>query len=169
MGLYATTTSITNLVPFFLTGNTSASDTAGVNQFSAQIDRAESLVMAAASNFYDVASFTATSASGSNVPPLLRTLSEDMALGGLLLGSYVQDGQNKQTYLDNYTRATQWLELLRKGELPLAFTNGTLVGKRTTGRMLSNTEDYDPIFDQDDEKQWKVDDDRLDDLEEARD
>ena len=44
MGKYATTTSIPNLLPQFLAGNTSASDTAGTALFSKHIDRAESRV-----------------------------------------------------------------------------------------------------------------------------
>lgn len=44
MGEYATTTSISELAPQLLSGNTSTSDAPGVAMFSRHIDRAEGVV-----------------------------------------------------------------------------------------------------------------------------
>jgi len=162
MGLYATTTSISLLLPGFLKGNTTTSDTAGVNIFSHHIDRAESKVNSVITSRYDITGFT----SGS-IPPLLIKLTEDIAVYNVIRATgYRADDKNE--YLDDYTKANDTLDKLIKGEINLTYTNGSSVAVVSTNRFLSNTKDYTPITGLDDQEDWKRDSDEVDDQSDAR-
>lgn len=160
MGSYATTTSISTLIPGFLRGNTTTSDTAGVAIFSAHVDRAEGLV-----NSYVAARYALPL---SPVPPLLRTLTEDIACYYAFRGALSQDGQRKNTYIEEYKQALSVLDDLKKGDVRLAYTDGSLVPVASSSRFLSSSEGYTPVFGKDDPEQWGVDSDESDDLEDAR-
>jgi len=79
MGLYATATSWDDLIPNYYAGGSSTADARGLAIVSKMIDKAEAQVNGCVVSRYDPTAFTATSASGPNVPPLLRTLTEDIA------------------------------------------------------------------------------------------
>ena len=160
MGEYATTTSISELMPFFLSGNTTTSDSAGASIFARMAVKAESVVNAAVSARYSLPFTT--------VPPLLRSLAEDIACYFSLRGSYVQDGQNRQEYMDDYKQALETLEKIEKGSIKLTLTDGSAVPTAYASRFSSNTKDYTPIFGLDDETAWGVDADLLSAQEDAR-
>lgn len=162
MGDYATTTSISELMPRFLSGNTTTSDAALTAVFSRAIDRAESLVKAYAGVRYDVSGFRVGTTT-TNVPPILRTYAEDIACYYAARAAYAQDGNLKQEYLPDYEQAKEELALVRDGKTGLVYTDGSSVPVRT-GRYLSSTEGYQPVFDMDDEESWEVDPDQLDDI-----
>ena len=166
MGDYATTSSISELVPGYLVGNTSTSDTAGVAVFSRHIDRAEGMVKSFASARYDVSAFRVGTTT-TNVPPMLRTLAEDIASWYAIRGSYVQDGGRKQEYLSSFEIAADTLKDLRDGKIKLAYTDGSEVPPRSA-RFLSSTDGYTPVFGLDAPESWAVDEDQLDDMSSAR-
>jgi len=163
MGVYATTTAISELVPGFLRGNTTSSDTAGMNLFSRHIDRAEGIVNAYVTAKYSLPFITATSTT--NVPTMVRTLSEDIASWYAARAAYAQDGQRRQEYLDRFEGAIKQLEDIRDGKTKLAYTDGSVVPNRSSARMLSTTEGYAHVFNMDDPKNWGVDQDQIDDIE----
>ena len=165
MGFYATTTSLSELIPNFLKQNTTTSDTAGTAMFSRHIDRAESVINSAISRLYILPFIVGTTTT--NVPPILRTLTEDIACYYALRSSYTQDGASKNPYLDAYKSAMDMLADLAKGEIKLADTSGSLVAVRSS-RYLSDKEGYTPIFGLDDENEWKRDPDEVSDQEAAR-
>lgn len=148
MGNYATTTSISELIPNFLSQNTTTADKVGTALFSRHIDRAESIV-----NTYIVARFDLPL---SPVPPVLRTLTEDIACYFAVRSAYTQDGQNKNQYFTEYKEALKILEKLQKGEINLSNTDGSDVPSIST-RYSSSTEGYTPIFGIDNPENWKVD------------
>lgn len=166
MGSYATTTSISELLPQFLAGNTTTSDTAGVAIFSRHIDRAEGVVNSYCGARYDMSGLRVGTTT-TNVPPMVRTLTEDLASYYAMRGSYVQDGNQEQKYLDKFESAMATLKDIRDGDLKLALTSGALLAVRS-GRFISSTQDYSPVFDLDDPESWAVDKDKLDDMQEAR-
>lgn len=163
MGAYATTTSISELAPYLLKGNTTTSDTPGTAMFSRHIDRAEADVNAACALNYSLP-FTSTA-----VPPLLRRLAEDLAVKYFMRGSYVQDGQLDQRLIERFATADGDLDDLRKGTLPLTYTDGSLVPRRASGQFLSSTENYTPVMGLDDPDKWERDGDEVTDQSEARD
>lgn len=161
MGLYATTTSIPQIYPGFLSGSTVTSDTAGVDSFSKAIDRAESIV-----NAYVVARYDLPM---SVVPPLLRTLAEDMACYYVTRAAYTQDGQNRNQYLNDWKLAKETLEEIKDGKVKLTLTDGSLVPGISSSRMLSTTRDFSPVFNLDDPQNWKPDSGKLDEINSGRD
>ena len=162
MGLYATTTSISLILPGFLKGNTTTSDTEGTNIFSHYIDNAESKINAVISSRYDITAFT----SGS-VPPLLRKLTEDIAAYNVIRATGYR-ADDRSEYLDDYEKANETLQKLINGEINLTWTDGSAVAVLSSNRFQSNTKDYTPIFGLDDPQEWKRDDDEISDQEDAR-
>lgn len=160
MGSYATTSSLSELIPNFLSGNTTTSDVGGTSLFSRHIDRAESVV-----NTYITARYSLPI---SPVPPVLRTLSEDLACYFAVRSAYTQDGQNTNQYYPEYKEAIKTLQALQKGEIKLSYTDGSTVPVATSNRYISSTENYTPVFGADDPENWKVDTDQVDDQAAAR-
>lgn len=159
MGDYATTTSFPQLLPYILQGN-SVSDTAGVAIIAAHITRAEGVVNSYIAGRYALP-FT-------SVPPIVRTISEDLASYYIIRASYVQDGQRKNEYLPAYKDAMSMLEQIRDGKMPLALTDGSILTANTSGRYKSSTENYSPIFELDSEESWDADADQIDDITSGR-
>ncbi len=146
--------------------NTTTSDTAGEAIFTRHIDRAEGIVKSYCAARFDLSGFRVGTTT-TNVPPILRTLTEDIASYFAMRGSYVQDGNQKQAYLEEYKMAMETLEQIRDGKMTLADTTGAAVGTRS-GRYISSTQNYTPVFDLDEPESWQVDSDKQDDMNEAR-
>lgn len=159
MGLYATTTSLGNLLPFFLKGNTSTSDTIGASMFSSHVDRAEGEVNAYLSARYAMP-FSA-------VPPIVRSLTEDIACYYTVRAAYTHDGELQNRFADDFKSAFVTLESIRDGKTKLSYTDGSLVPSKFDARYMIST-DYSPTFNLDNEKAWTVDQDRLDDIRDER-
>jgi phage gp36-like protein len=159
MGSYATTTSLSELIPNFLRQNTTTSDANGTSMFSRHIDRAESVINSSVSRLYSLPF--------ANVPPILRTLTEDIACYYALRSAYTQDGASKNPYVDAYKVAMDSLDDIAQGKIKLADTSGSLVAVRTS-RYLSDKEGYTPIFGLDDQNEWKRDSNEVSDQEAAR-
>ena len=161
MGLYATTTSLSELLPHWLVSNTTTSDAAGSNIFSRHIDRAEAEINACVANRYSLP-FTSTA-----IPPYLRSLAEDGAAYYTIRGSTVQDLQVRNEMLAPYEIYFERLKDLKDGKIKLTLTDGSIIPVRT-GRFLSSTEGYTQIFGLDDATLWKRDSDEIDDQDSAR-
>jgi len=162
MGLYVTTTAISLILPGFLKGNTTTSDTEGTNIFARQIENAESKVNAIIASRYDITRFT----SGS-IPPLLRKLTEDIAVYNVIrLTGYRSDDRNE--YLDDYKRAEETLEKIIKGQINLTYTDGSAVPTIATSRFISSTRNYTPITGLDDPINWQRDPDEINDQKSKR-
>lgn len=160
MGIYATTTSFPNLIPNILAGNSTA-DSAGVDALSAHITRAESVVNSYVSARYSLPFTT--------VPPLIRTLSEDISSWFHIRGVSVQDGQRDNPWYSTYKDALKMLEEIRDGKTQLSLTDGSALSPAATSRFLSSTDGYAATFNQDPAEDWDVDPDRLDEIEGERD
>lgn len=161
MGNYATTTSFSSLIPNLLAGNTTTADTAGEAALSAHITRAESIVNSYLSARYSLPFTT--------VPPIVRTLSEDIASWFHIRGVSVQDGQRDNPWYLTYKDDLKILEGIRDGKTQLSLTDGSILGPISTNRFLSSTDGYSRTMDLDDPKNWGVDQDRLDDIADRRD
>lgn len=160
MGTYATTTSIGEILPGFLKGNTTTMDDPGTKIFSRLIDDAEAEINGVLANKYSMPFTT--------VPPLLRALAGHMAAGMAIRNGFSVDSIRRNQYLDDYKRSFEILDKLGKGEMKLTLTDGSLAPVNSTGRFLSNTENYTPIFGLDDPDKWERDQDEIDDQEDAR-
>jgi hypothetical protein len=166
MGRYATTTSISVLMPHFLAGNTTTGDTYGAAVFSKAADRAEAEVNAAITARYDPSTWTTTGTPA--LPPLVVKLAEDLACLYSMRSVMVQDSQIKNPNLAEWAKAQDTLDLLREGKVKLTYTDGSTVPTKADGRMGTST-DYPHITNLDDENAWGVASTRLDDIASERD
>lgn len=160
MGLYATTTSIPNLLPQFLKGNSTGSDAAGAAAFSAHIDRAEALVNSRLTNRFALPFTT--------VPPLVRSMAEDIACFYALRAAIAQDGQVDNKQIERFASGFETLELVAGGKMGLAMTDGSAFSANSANRIKSSTLGYSPTFNLDEPKDWAIDEDRLSDIGDAR-
>jgi len=164
---YSTNTTIVTLLP----GLPQSSGAQGWTQNQARIDshisRADNLINAKIGNRYDVSEFDT---SGS-VPPLCKTLSEDIASWFTYRSEFSGDNQNDNEWTDKFKMAIEMLDQIRDGEMDLLNTAGSLIEERATNvfdLIDSNTKNYTPFFDEDGPTEWKVDDDKLDSIEDDR-
>lgn len=167
MGEYATTTSISQIVPGYLQAETSAVDDVGAARFSKHIDRAESIVNAAIGRRFSLPFITGTTTT--NVPPILRTITEDIATYYAMRGSFSQDGKVRNPYLDDYKAAISMLEQIAVGTMPLVYTGGSEVPADSSNLFLSTTKNFRPIFGLDDAPDWHRDPDEVRQTEAERD
>lgn len=158
MGLYATTTSFSELIPQLFISNTTTSDSEGEAIVSRHITRAEGIVNSYIGARYGLP-FTSTA-----IPPMLRTLSEDIASWFTVRGVYTQDSQLRQEYLDEYKVALDMLKEIRDGDTGLSLTDGSEVPPNSTSRILSSTQGIVHTFNLDEPKNWEIDPDYLDDV-----
>lgn len=104
----------------------------------------------------------------SATPPLIIQISEDLTGYFTYRSFYAQDNQSRFDYFDELkANALNLLDMIRKGEVDLVDTSGSIIDERTTeGNTVldSNTEDYQPYFDLDDCLDWKFDSEMLDDI-----
>jgi len=159
MGLYATTTSFTNLIPNLLAGNSTA-DSAGVDALNAHITRAESVVNSYNSSRYSLPFTT--------VPPLVRTLSEDLASYFHIRGVSVQDGQRDNPWYTSYKLALEMLKDIKDGGMGLSLTDGSVLSPNSSSKFLSSTDGYAQTFNLDAPENWDVDSDRKDEIADGR-
>ena len=160
MGSYATTTSISVNLPHFLEGNTTASDSIGTATFSAMISRAETEFNAVAAKRYSLPFST--------VPPVAREISFQIASYYTIRAFSSRDWPNRNDMLDDFKRGFDMLEDLNKGALKLTATDGSLLSPLGTFTQ-SNREGQGAVFGLDNPTNWKVDKNRLDELEGSRD
>lgn len=111
---------------------------------------------------YDVSAFSTTT------PPTIVSLAEEMALGQF----YTHNSRGgKEALARGQTLikgARERLLALSKGAMDLVNSSGGIVAERSTRGVLSSTVDYDSTFAEDDELNWRVDPDKLDDLSDTR-
>jgi phage gp36-like protein len=159
MGLYATTTSFVNIMPNILAGN-STSDSSGVDAIAAHIIRAESIVNSYLSARYSLP-FTV-------IPPIVRTLSEDIASYFHIRGVSVQDGQRDNPWFLSYKLAIEMLADIKDSKVGLSLTDGSAVSPASSSRFISSTEGYSQTFNLDCPTNWAVDSDRKDEIKDGR-
>lgn len=159
MGKYVTTTAMEVLL-ITLTFDTKTS--ALVTRL---IDHAENEVEKHMAKRYDISSFLP------DPPPLVETLTETLTEGYVWIrtarGGKEALAQGK-ILIDG---AMENLKAIVDGDVNLVDSDGDLwpEGENLVdGRVLSNTEDYAPTFNEDDPLLWKVDDDKLDDIDSER-
>lgn len=158
-GDYATTTSIADLLPNFLKGNTSSSDSAGVAIFGKHIQRAEALVNSVVGQRYALPFIVGTMTT--NVPPILRSLTEDIACYYVMRGTLNQDGKNMNPYLSEFKFAIETLNKIGAGDIVLVDTTGSQVTPLSSSRFLSSSKTYTPVFGLDSSTAWRRDPDEV--------
>lgn len=108
----------------------------------------------------------------SPVPPILRTIAEDVTSYYVYRSFFTQDNQNSTDYLEDLKEdAMRWLDEIMEGKLDLVDTSGSSIPERTTeatDRIHSNTQEYQPFFDIDSITSQDFDEDLKEAVKDAR-
>lgn len=165
MGLYATTTALQTMM-VGVTFNTATSALA-----SALIDRAERRVNSVLALRYNLSSayFQTTT----SIPPQVREWSAQLAEGWMWQANS-RGGAGKESMARGKELINQVLadlKAIQEYKMELTDTAGSLIldATDTSYRVLCNTSDYTPTFDEGDELSWQVDKDKLDDISNTKD
>lgn len=166
MGLYATTTSLDLLM---VGVNFSATDQTTLA--SALIDRAERRINTMLARRYDLS--TAPFQTTTSIPPLVREWAAQMA-EGYVWQHLARGGAGKESMERGKAMIKEVMDdlaLLTGYKLDLVNTAGSIITdmSNTAYRVMCNTKDYTPTFDEDDELNWAQDEDKLEDIEDSRD
>ncbi len=141
-------------------------DTATTSLASACIYDAENEIKKHLSKRYDfsAAPFLTTT----SLPPMVTTLCETLAIG------YMYENMSRGSK-EGYARADRYInrvmkniESLLAGEAQLTDSSGDLITEISGGWAVRATTEYSPTFNEDDPKEWVVDQDKLDDIESER-
>lgn len=160
MGVYATTTSMQTI----MVGTNF--DTITTNLMGKMITHAENEVNKYISKRYSVARFTTTS-----MPPLLTSLTETLAEGYYFLRNSRGGGADSVNYGKELIKQAQSnLQMIADRKLDLLGSDGDPVDESANSsyQIKSSTLNYSLTFNEDDELDWKVDQDKLDDIESGR-
>lgn len=160
MGLYATTTSIYGL----LIGTEEDSTTTLL--LTKKISLAENTVKSRLSKRYDVSAFDSATA----IPPQLTDLTETLTEGYY----YKSASRGNEKMLKRGETLCKYvlseLKLISDGDVNLLDTSGSSIVERDSGQwdMTSSTMDYTPTFAEDSADNWRIDPDKLTDIETNR-
>lgn len=156
---YALSTTVLALVP-----GISATDSATADALNAHIRRADDIINGKLARRY-ATPFTTTT-----IPPLVRTIAEDLTSGFLFRSLYTRDSQNTNAWTEDLMKkAFELLDQIANYEIDITDTAGSLIAEINTGsRLDSSTENYAPVFDIDSETSHLIDADRLTDIDNRR-
>jgi len=107
---------------------------------------------------------------GTATPPVIKTISTDLAAYFVMRSLFTKDSQNENDWVDDLKMmALDTLEKIEKGMTKLLDINGEEIEQLEVDDLSSNTQNYTPIFDVDSDLNWAVDSDRLEDINSSRD
>lgn len=162
---YSTATSILLILPGLPQTDTSSGYTATVAVIEAHITRADNLINSKVVDRYDVSGFA------TSVPPMVKTISEDITSFYSFRSFYSQDNQNYSEYLDKFQESIKMLDEIRNSNMDLIDASGNIISDRTTASfdlVDGNNIDYQSYFDVDEPTAWKFDEDLKDEVEDGR-
>lgn len=163
MNYIDTATSLLAMLPNLpQTSTTDAGYSTTVEAMKLHVTRAENIVNGKVVGRYDINAWTQTTC-----PPMLKALAEDLASYFIMRSVYVGDNQNDNEWTDKFKEALVELDEVRKGDMQLFDSAGSLIAERdsgTTDKVISNTEDYIMTFGEDKPLNWRIDRGKLDAL-----
>lgn len=162
---YSGPTATLALLPGFPQTTTSAGYTSTVTMLQDQVIRADSVIDGYLSRRFTIPvnganTFTAA------VPPLVRTLSQELTSAYVYRSYYTRDNVATSEYADQREKwALGMLEKISDMESDLFDTAGALITERiSSARMTSTTRTYAPTFDEGPVTGWLADPDKLSDI-----
>lgn len=160
MGRYYTTTSLAT----YLMG-TNVSDTATANLMGLNIVDAQNEIDKYVGRRYDVSAWE----SDSTVPPMIKTWCQWLSAGYYWEASGRGSKESIKRSITIIKRAMDNLKMVSEGDLEILDSSGSaLVETSSDYSIYSNTEDYASTFAEDTSTNWKVDPDKLSDIESER-
>lgn len=163
---YSTLSSILLLFPNLPQTTTTSGYSVTAAVITPHITRADNVINGKISGRYDVKNFA------TSVPPLLQTISEDIASYFSFRSFFSNDNQNFSEWTDKFKDAIDLLNEIRDGEIDLVDSSGNVISEleatSSNGMVDSNTMDTQSFFDIDEPTEWKFDDDALSSVEDKR-
>ena len=162
---YSTNTTITLLLPGLPQTTTATGHSATIAVIDQHIARADNIINGKIAMRYNVSSLA------SNVPPLLKTISEDITSYYSYRSFFSSDNQNFNDWTDKFKEAMALLDEIREGDMSLVDSSGNIIDEISTSqvdKIESTTQNYQSFFDEDDVTEWAVDSDKLDSIEDNR-
>lgn len=165
MSTYCTTTSLQTL----MVGTTF--DTATAALASDCIIQAESEINKYLSRRYDISASPFNTST--SIPPMVQTLAKWLSMSYVYENLARGSGPNNDVFTRSNRlnkRAIDNLTLIAEYKLDLLDSSGSTVTEapNSSFRVLCNTSDYSNTFNEDDELDWAVDQDKLDDIDSER-
>ncbi len=161
MGTYATTTSLAVI----MVGTTF--DTATTSLADKLITHAENEVNKYLSKRYDLSIFNTSTV----IPPLVTSITETLS-EGYMYQRMSRGGKEEMSRSSALIKqAISNLELISLYKMDLVNTAGSVIVdmSQTAYRVLSSTSDYTNTFNEDNELEWEVDRQKLEDIDSERD
>ena len=138
-----------------------------ISRIDSHVGRADTIINSKIARRYDVSGYD----TAGSVPPILRTLSEDISSYYTFRAAFSQDNQNVNDWTDKFNEAIVVLDEIRDGNMDLVNTAGAIIGEvlsTTVQYVDSNTIDYQSFFDCDEPLDWGPDPDKLTDISDKR-
>jgi len=141
-----------------LTGN-AATGVMIDDDVDAWIVKAEAVINSKIGNKYTVPFTT--------VPPVIAVFAEDITAYMIMRTMYTQDSQNKTAWIEDFKAAISSLNAIRDGKQVVLDSSGNELS-RASEEVHSNNMNYHPTFDVDDPLNQSQDDDKITEIEDAR-
>lgn len=157
---YSTITNILPMIPKLPQSTTASGYSVTVNIVGKHITRADALVDSYVSKRYSLPF--------SNVPPIVRAISEDITAYYTFRSFFTQDNSNKTDYfaeLKDDAMAT--LKMIGDGDLQLVNTAGSII-EFLSNFEVDSTHNHQPFFDIDNSTDWEFNTDLLDSVKDGR-
>lgn len=163
---YATATTLLILLPGLPQTSSSMGYSNTVSRIEQHITRADNIINGMIAKRYVISNFI------SSVPPLLKTLSEDITSYFTYRSFFSMDNQNRNEWTDKFEGAIDILREIRDNKMDLVDSSGNVIAEllsATTNYVDSNTKDYASTFAEDTSTSWSVDNDKIDSISDDRD
>ncbi len=162
---YSGVTNTLALLPGFPQTTTAEGYTAATTMLGNQVVRADSVIDGMLSERYAIPLNDATAVTDA-VPPVIRTISQDLVRSYAIHAFFTADNVNVSEYADRIeSRAMTFLKRIADGKAKITLTNGSLLPLLgASGRVASTTEDHTPTYLEDEELNQIVDSDKLDSI-----
>jgi len=128
---------------------------------ASEIEKAEAIINSKIGNKY-----TVPFVSGS-VPPVIQGFAEDITAYLIMRTMYTQDSQNKTAWIDDFKTAISNLNAIRDGKQVVLDSSGNELA-RAEEEVHSNNMNYNPTFDVDNPEEWEQNEDKIDEISDAR-
>ena len=161
--MYSDPTATLLLLPGLPQTATVSGYTATVVMITSQTVRADSYIDADCSKRYSIP-LNAANTSTAAVPPLVRTISADLASAWTYRAYYPKDSAAVNEWPEQFIKAAlERLKLIREGEIDLTDTAGSLLVERDEATKIASSTPYPPDFGHGDAVTWLRDSEKLSD------
>ena len=166
---YSNPTTTLAFMPILAQTTTSNGYSTSVFQLQQQRDRADSWIDGKLSKRYQIPLNGATTDTAA-VPPLIRTLSQELNMAWTYDSFFARDNQNTSEYADEKEkRVFDMLDQLQMRKIDLVDTAGSVIPERDSSTKLTSTSaKYTPTFLEDSVTASRVDSTKLDDIRGSR-